>query len=148
MARALDDLDARLRLTPQEFGSFFILLVVAGNETTRNAISHGMMALTDFAEQRELLYGDFGAHAKTAIEEMVRWSTPVIHFRRTATEDTDINGFPIRFPDCPDAPSRHIYNQYVIRAVSPSQMRSPRVAGTEFAFGTRQSSMSPTQTAF
>ena len=86
-------------LTPQEFGSFFILLVVAGNETTRNAISHGMMALTDFAEQRELLYGDFGAHAKTAIEEMVRWSTPVIHFRRTATEDTDINGFPVKAGD-------------------------------------------------
>ena len=42
------------QLTPQEFGSFFILLVVAGNETTRNAISHGMKALTDFPEQREL----------------------------------------------------------------------------------------------
>ena len=86
-------------LTPQEFGSFFILLVVAGNETTRNAISHGMKALTDFPEQRELLYGDFDAHAKTAMEEMVRWSTPVIHFRRTVTEDTDINGFPVKAGD-------------------------------------------------
>jgi len=83
------------QLSPQEFGSFFILLVVAGNETTRNAISHGMKALTDHPEQRDLLYGDHTAHAKTAVEEMVRWATPVIHFRRTATEDTEISGTPI-----------------------------------------------------
>lgn len=80
------------QLTPQEFGSFFILLVVAGNETTRNAISHAMSALTDNPNQRELLYGDYSTHSKTATEEMVRWATPVIHFRRTATEDTEING--------------------------------------------------------
>jgi methyl-branched lipid omega-hydroxylase len=80
------------RLTPQEFGSFFILLVVAGNETTRNAISHGMRALTDHPDQRELLFGDFETHAKTAMEEIVRWATPVIHFRRTATEDTELSG--------------------------------------------------------
>ncbi len=80
------------QLTPQEFGSFFILLVVAGNETTRNAISHGMKALTDNPEQLELLYGDFENRAKGAIEEMVRFATPVIHFRRTATADTEIAG--------------------------------------------------------
>jgi cytochrome P450 len=80
------------QLTPQEFGSFFILLVVAGNETTRNAISHGMKALTDHPDQRELLYGDFGSHARGAVEEIVRWATPVIHFRRTATEDTELGG--------------------------------------------------------
>ena len=51
------------QLTPQEFGSFFILLVVAGNETTRNAISHGMKALTDNPEQREILYGGYETHA-------------------------------------------------------------------------------------
>ena len=73
------------QLTPQEFGSFFILLVVAGNETTRNAISHGMKALTDFPEQRELWWNDFETHTRTAVEEIVRWATPVIHFRRTAT---------------------------------------------------------------
>jgi cytochrome P450 len=84
------------QLTAQEFGSFFILLVVAGNETTRNAISHGMKALTDHPDQRELLYGNYEAHSRTAMEEIVRWSTPVIHFRRTATEDTDINGFPVK----------------------------------------------------
>lgn len=83
------------RLTAQEFGSFFILLVVAGNETTRNAITHGMKALTDHPEQLAILFGDFEAHAKTAMEEIVRWGTPVIHFRRTATEDTEIAGQPI-----------------------------------------------------
>jgi cytochrome P450 len=87
------------QLTAQEFGSFFILLVVAGNETTRNAISHGMKALTDHPDQLELLYGDYGAHSRTAMEEIVRWATPVIHFRRTATEDTDINGFPVEQGD-------------------------------------------------
>jgi methyl-branched lipid omega-hydroxylase len=80
------------RLTTQEFGSFFILLVVAGNETTRNAISHGLKALTDYPEQRERWWADFDGHAKTAVEEIVRWATPVIHFRRTATADTELSG--------------------------------------------------------
>jgi cytochrome P450 len=80
------------RLTTQEFGSFFILLVVAGNETTRNAISHGLKALTDHPEQRERWWADFDGHAKTAVEEIVRWATPVIHFRRTATADTELSG--------------------------------------------------------
>jgi cytochrome P450 len=83
------------RLSPQEFGSFFILLVVAGNETTRNAISHGMKALTDHPDQRERWFGDFAGLSKTAVEEIVRWATPVIHFRRTATEDTELSGQPI-----------------------------------------------------
>jgi methyl-branched lipid omega-hydroxylase len=83
------------RLTPQEFGSFFILLVVAGNETTRNAISHGMKALTEHPDQRDLWYGDFDAHTRTAVEEIVRWASPVIHFRRTATADTELSGQPI-----------------------------------------------------
>ena len=83
------------RLTTQEFGSFFILLVVAGNETTRNAISHGMKALTDIPDQRERWCGDFEASRQTAVEEIVRWATPVIHFRRTATADTELGGQPI-----------------------------------------------------
>jgi cytochrome P450 len=80
------------QLTTQEFGSFFILLVVAGNETTRNAISHGMKALTDHPDQRDLWWSDFETHTKTAVEEIVRWATPVIHFRRTVTEDTELSG--------------------------------------------------------
>ena len=84
------------RLTAQEFGSFFILLVVAGNETTRNAISHGMKLLTDNPDQRKIWFDNFETHTKSAVEEIVRYATPVIHFRRTVTQDTDINGFPVK----------------------------------------------------
>lgn len=87
------------RLTTQEFGSFFILLVVAGNETTRNAISHGMLALTENPDQRQLWFDDYETHTKTAVEEIVRWASPVIHFRRTATEDTELGGQPIKAGD-------------------------------------------------
>jgi cytochrome P450 len=80
------------RLTSQELGSFFVLLVVAGNETTRNAISHGLKALCDHPEQRAIWQADFEAVAPTAVDEIVRWATPVIHFRRTATQDTEIRG--------------------------------------------------------
>ncbi|HVE19632.1 MAG TPA: cytochrome P450, partial [Ilumatobacteraceae bacterium] len=79
------------RLTSQEFGSFFILLVVAGNETTRNAIAHGMKLLTDNPEQRRLWFDEYDRHVKTAIDEIVRCSTPVIHFRRTVTEDVVVH---------------------------------------------------------
>ncbi|MCB0997677.1 MAG: cytochrome P450 [Acidimicrobiales bacterium] len=78
------------RLTAQEFGSFFILLVVAGNETTRNAISHGMRTLTEHPDQQAIWWNDWDGVTKTAVDEIVRWATPVIHFRRTATEDTVI----------------------------------------------------------
>src|SRR5579862_3336048 len=79
-------------LNEQELGSFFVLLVAAGNETTRNAISHGMKALTDYPEQRALWRSDFERYMPTAVEEIVRWATPVIHFRRTATRDTTLHG--------------------------------------------------------
>lgn len=84
------------RLTVPEFASFFILLVVAGNETTRTAISHGMWALQNHPDQKELWRGDFERYAQDAVEEIVRWATPVIHFRRTATQDTEIGGQPIK----------------------------------------------------
>ncbi len=74
-------------LSPSELASFFVLLVVAGNETTRNAISHGLLALTQHPEQRARWQADFDALAPTAVEEIVRWATPVIHFRRTCTQD-------------------------------------------------------------
>jgi cytochrome P450 len=80
------------RMTSQEFGSFFILLVVAGNETTRNAISHGMLELTRRADQQRVWFNDFETHTRTAVEEIVRWASPVIHFRRTATRDTELGG--------------------------------------------------------
>jgi cytochrome P450 len=87
-------------LTPEEFGSFFVLLVVAGNETTRNAISHGMKALTDFPDQRRVWLDDFEGVAPTAVEEIIRWSTPVMHFRRTcAVADTEVGGTQIKEGD-------------------------------------------------
>jgi cytochrome P450 len=87
------------RLTEQEMGSFFILLVAAGNETTRNAISHGMKALTDFPDQRRIWATDFEAVAPTAVEEIVRWASPVIFMRRTTTCDTEIAGHRFREGD-------------------------------------------------
>ena len=78
------------RLTTQEFGSFFILLAVAGNETTRNAISWGMHQLTEHPDQLAAWQAGFDAMTPAAIEEIVRWASPVIHMRRTANEDTEI----------------------------------------------------------
>ncbi|MFI5319556.1 MAG: cytochrome P450 [Myxococcota bacterium] len=86
-------------LTGPELASFFVLLVVAGNETTRNAISHGMRALCDYPDQRRKWAADFDALEATALEEIVRWASPVIHFRRTATRDTQLSGQTIRAGD-------------------------------------------------
>ena len=80
------------RLTPREFGSFFLLLVVAGNETTRNAMAHGLKLLTDHPDQRELLLEDFDGRIGGAIEEIVRYSSPVIFMRRNLTRDHEMNG--------------------------------------------------------
>ncbi|MEM7141957.1 MAG: cytochrome P450 [Actinomycetota bacterium] len=75
------------RLTEQELASFFILLLVAGNETTRNAISWGLHLLTQNPDQREIWTADFDAVAPTAVDEIVRLASPVISMRRTVTED-------------------------------------------------------------
>jgi methyl-branched lipid omega-hydroxylase len=80
------------RLTTAEFGSFFILLAVAGNETTRNAISWGMKLLTEHPDQRRKLQESYGELSLKAADEIVRWGSPVIHMRRTALRDTEING--------------------------------------------------------
>ncbi|MFN2426183.1 MAG: cytochrome P450 [Candidatus Binatia bacterium] len=86
-------------LTDEELCSFFILLVVAGNETTRNSISHGMKALCDYPDQRARWAADFDGMARTAVEEIVRWASPVIHMRRTCTQDTVIGGQPMKAGD-------------------------------------------------
>ncbi|MFC4006425.1 cytochrome P450 [Nonomuraea purpurea] len=80
------------RLTPQELGSFFILLVVAGSETTRNAIAYGLKLFTDHPEQRASLLEDFDDRIVRACDEIVRYTTPVIQFRRTVTRDHEMNG--------------------------------------------------------
>ncbi len=79
-------------LTDQELGSFFILLVVAGNETTRNAIAHGLHLLTEHPDQKQIWLGDVEGVLPTAVEEIVRVASPVVWMRRTATRDTVLNG--------------------------------------------------------
>ena len=79
------------RLTELEFDLFFLLLAVAGNETTRNLIAHGQLALMDHPDQRARLIAD-PSLVPHAVDEMLRWGTPVMHFRRTAQRDTEIRG--------------------------------------------------------
>ena len=76
------------KLTSADLASFFILLVVAGNETTRNAIGWGLKYLTDNPDQRQIWVNDFEKVAPTAVEEIVRLASPVTYMRRTATTDT------------------------------------------------------------
>lgn len=76
-------------LGSDEFGFFVILLAVAGNETTRNAITHGMKAFVDHPDQWELYRQQ---RPRTAVDEIVRWATPVTAFQRTATEDVELGG--------------------------------------------------------
>ncbi|WP_051300516.1 cytochrome P450 [Actinomadura rifamycini] len=87
------------KLTTREFGTFFLLLVVAGNETTRTAIAHGLELLTDNPAQRDLLLEDFDGRIGGAVEEIVRYSTPVICFRRNLTRDHEMNGHAFRAGD-------------------------------------------------
>nr|WP_174267665.1 cytochrome P450 [Nocardioides zeae] len=84
------------RLTDEEIGSFFVLLSVAGNDTTRNTISLTAKAFQDHPDQRDLLMADFDGRIATAIEEFVRYVSPVMTFRRTATRDTVLGGQEIR----------------------------------------------------
>lgn len=90
-------LDAEIegeRLSELEFDMFMLLLTVAGNETTRNATAAGMRALFEHPDQLETFRADVsaGADLSTAIDEILRWATPVMHFRRTATVDTEVRG--------------------------------------------------------
>jgi cytochrome P450 len=86
------------KLSEVEFDSFFLLLAVAGNETTRNLISGGMHALFQHPEQRARLARD-PSLMPTAIEEMLRWVSPVMYFRRTAMRDAELRGQKIRRGD-------------------------------------------------
>jgi cholest-4-en-3-one 26-monooxygenase len=83
-------------LSSDEFGFFVLMLSVAGNETTRNSISHGMNAFFNFPEQWELYKSD---RPSTAVDEIVRWATPVMSFQRTALQDTELGGAQIKKGD-------------------------------------------------
>jgi cytochrome P450 len=101
-----DDLVSRLvhaevdgdRLSGAEYANFFQVLVFAGNETTRTAISQGMLAFVSHQDEQERLHAD-PSLVDTAVEEIIRCATPVIYFRRTATRDTEIGGVRIREND-------------------------------------------------
>jgi cytochrome P450 len=98
-SRPADDLTTALvttevdgeRLSSQEIASFFILLLVAGNETTRNAISQGVLALSEHPAERDRWAADPGL-TRTAVEEIVRWTSPITWMRRTATQDVELSG--------------------------------------------------------
>jgi cholest-4-en-3-one 26-monooxygenase len=81
------------KLSDDEFGFFVVMLAVAGNETTRNSITQGMMAFADFPDQWELYKKE---RPDTAADEIVRWATPVTCFQRTAHEDYELSGVPIK----------------------------------------------------
>jgi cytochrome P450 len=101
-----DDLVSRLvhaevdgdRLTDAEYTNFFQLMVFAGNETTRTAISQGMLALMEHPDEFERVF-DEPELTDTAVEELIRWASPVMYFRRTATRDTELRGVPIAAGD-------------------------------------------------
>jgi cytochrome P450 len=104
--RPTDDLVSRLvhaevdgeRLSDTEYSNFFELFIFAGNETTRTGISQGMLALMENPEQFDRLVDD-PSLVPTAVDEILRYGTPVIYFRRTATRDTEIRGVPIQAGD-------------------------------------------------
>lgn len=85
-------------LSDYEFTNMFHVLVFAGNETTRTAISNGIKAFIDNPDQLELLYAQ-PELVEQAVEEIIRWATPVLHMRRTATRDTELAGVPIAEDD-------------------------------------------------
>ncbi|MEV4090593.1 cytochrome P450 [Streptosporangium saharense] len=85
-------------LSERDFDNYFLLLVVAGNETTRHAISHSMLALIDNPDEAERLRRD-PSLMPGAVEEFLRWSSPVYHFRRTATREVEMHGTRIREGD-------------------------------------------------
>jgi cytochrome P450 len=80
------------RLSDADVAAFFVLLAVAANDTTRQTTSHAMKALTDFPGQRAWLLEDFDNRIGTAVEEFIRWATPVMTFRRTAATDFELGG--------------------------------------------------------
>ncbi|MGH3530922.1 MAG: cytochrome P450, partial [Mycobacterium sp.] len=84
------------RLTDNDIAAYFVLLAVAGNDTTRQTTSHAIKALTDFPDQRAWLLEDFDNRIGTAVEEFIRWATSVMTFRRTASTDYEFGGQTIR----------------------------------------------------
>jgi cytochrome P450 len=83
-------------MPPEDLGPFFLLLIAAGNETTRTAISHGMWAFTQFPDEKRKWQADLEGLGASAVEEIIRWASPVMHMRRTVTRDTTFAGVPMQ----------------------------------------------------
>jgi cytochrome P450 len=98
-ARVPDDDGNLTEISMDEFAEFVKLLLVGGNETTRNAISHGVRLFHEHPDQRSAFMGDPEGLARTAVDEILRYATPVTLMRRTATRDIEVAGAPIRAGD-------------------------------------------------
>lgn len=106
-ANPIDDITSALvnaeiedeKLTPQELASFFVLLVTAGNETTRTAIAHALNAFTRYPDQKDRLIADYEGLAGTAVNEIVRWASPVTWMRRTLAVDHTLSGVDLKAGD-------------------------------------------------
>lgn len=112
------EVDGR-RLTPQEFGSFILLLAAAGNDTTRTGLAWAMHLLSTHPEQKHLLASNFDNLHGNAIDEVLRWSSPVLHMRRTATADTSVAGKKIAAGD-------KVVVWYVAANHDPAIFRDPK----------------------
>jgi len=95
----LNSMDSSKNLTLEEYAQFFMLLVIAGMETTTHSLAHGIKLLYQNPDQLDLLKNNFDSHIETACEEILRVEPTVMHFRRTATVDTEISGIPVKKGD-------------------------------------------------
>ncbi len=87
------------KMTDDELRAFFVLLAVAANDTTRHASAQAIYAFSRFPDQKALLIEDVPGRIDTAVEEVLRWSSPLLHMRRTATQDVTVNGSDIKAGD-------------------------------------------------
>lgn len=87
------------RMSEADIGAFFTLLVAAANDTTRHAMAHAVRTLQDHPDQKRVLFEDYDARIDNAVEELLRWKPPLMHFRRTAVADYELAGTTIRSGD-------------------------------------------------
>ncbi len=106
------------RLAPEEVAMFFVLLSIAGHETTRSTASHFIRLMTEFPDQYALLQSDIDRYLPNAIDEVLRYSPPVIKFRRTVTQDTEIGGHPVKAGD-------KVYLSYAAANRDPEMFEDP-----------------------
>jgi cytochrome P450 len=92
------EIDGR-QLEDYEISSFFVMLSGAANDTTGHAIAHSLLELQRNPEQKAWLLEDFEGRIDTAVDELLRWRSPLVHFRRTATEDYELGGRTIKAGD-------------------------------------------------